>query len=57
MGVEMVLPVVLVISIFSLGVAGLLAMQVLAADTGKPEMRAISGWRRASLMRRQWPDT
>src|SRR5713101_2220438 len=42
MGVEMVLPVVLVISIFSLGVAGLLAMQVLAADTGKPEMRAIS---------------
>ncbi|HEU4402847.1 MAG TPA: sodium-translocating pyrophosphatase [Candidatus Polarisedimenticolia bacterium] len=42
MGVGMVLPVVLVISLFSLAVAALLARQVLAADTGKPEMRAIS---------------
>jgi K(+)-stimulated pyrophosphate-energized sodium pump len=42
MGVGMVLPVVLVISLFSLAVAGLLARQVLSADTGTPEMRRIS---------------
>ncbi len=42
MGIEMVLPVVLMISVVSLAVAGLLARQVLAADTGKAEMRAIS---------------
>jgi len=42
MDVQIVLPVVLVISIVSLFVAGFLAKQVLAADTGKPEMRTIS---------------
>jgi len=42
MPVETVLPLVLGISILSLGVAFLLARQVLAADTGKAEMRAIS---------------
>src|SRR5712692_7160596 len=42
MGVEMVLPLVLAISVLSLAVAGILARQVLAADTGKPEMREIS---------------
>ena len=42
MPVESVLPLVLGISVLSLGVAWLLARQVLAADTGKPEMRAIS---------------
>jgi len=42
MGVDAVLPVVLIISIFSLVVAGALARQVLAADAGKPEMRDIS---------------
>ena len=42
MPVESVLPLVLGISVLSLVVAWLLARQVLAADTGKPEMRAIS---------------
>jgi K(+)-stimulated pyrophosphate-energized sodium pump len=42
MQVESVLPLVLGISVLSLGVAVFLARQVLAADTGKPEMRAIS---------------
>src|SRR6266850_3129310 len=42
MGIEMVLPLVLAISVFSLLVAGFLARQVLAADTGTAEMRAIS---------------
>ncbi len=42
MGIGMVLPVVLGISILSLVVAGFLARHVLAKDTGKPEMRAIS---------------
>jgi K(+)-stimulated pyrophosphate-energized sodium pump len=42
MGIEMVLPVVLLISLLSLVVAGFLARQVLSADTGKAEMRAIS---------------
>jgi K(+)-stimulated pyrophosphate-energized sodium pump len=42
MQVEAVLPLVLGISVLSLGVAVLLARQVLAADTGKPEMRSIS---------------
>ena len=42
MQVETVLPLVIGISLFSLGVAFLLARQVLAADTGKPEMREIS---------------
>src|SRR5207245_3805230 len=42
MGVDAVLPVVLIISIFSLVVAGALARQVLSADAGKPEMRGIS---------------
>jgi K(+)-stimulated pyrophosphate-energized sodium pump len=42
MGIGMVLPVVLGISILSLVVAGLLARHVLAADTGTPGMRAIS---------------
>ncbi len=42
MPIEAVLPLVLGISILSLVVAGLLARQVLAADTGKPEMRRIS---------------
>jgi len=42
MQVELVLPLVIGISIASLGVAFILARQVLAADTGKPEMRAIS---------------
>ena len=37
-----VLPLVLGISVLSLVVAGLLARHVLAADTGKPEMRKIS---------------
>src|SRR5262249_60687503 len=42
MSVENVLPIVLGISVLSLIVAVLLARQVLAADTGKPEMRSIS---------------
>jgi K(+)-stimulated pyrophosphate-energized sodium pump len=42
MSVETVLLVVLAISVLSLVVAALLARQVLSADTGKPEMRAIS---------------
>src|SRR5207245_10643589 len=42
MGVEMVLPLVLASGGLSLAVAGILARQVLAADTGKPEMREIS---------------
>jgi len=42
MEVEIVLPLVIGISLLSLGVAFLLARQVLAADTGKPEMREIS---------------
>jgi len=42
MDVENVLPIVLGISVLSLVVAALLARHVLAADTGKPEMRTIS---------------
>ena len=42
MGVEAVLGVVLGISVLSLGVAWILARQVLAADTGKPEMQEIA---------------
>jgi K(+)-stimulated pyrophosphate-energized sodium pump len=42
MPIETVLPLVLGISILSLAVAFVLARQVLAADTGTPEMRAIS---------------
>jgi K(+)-stimulated pyrophosphate-energized sodium pump len=42
MPVESVLPLVIGISLLALGVAWLLAREVLAADTGKPEMRAIS---------------
>ena len=42
MPVESVLPLVIAISLVSLGVAWLLAREVLAADTGKPEMRTIS---------------
>src|SRR5881628_2465828 len=42
MDVGTVLPLVLAISVLSLIVAGFLARHVLAADTGKPEMRAIS---------------
>jgi K(+)-stimulated pyrophosphate-energized sodium pump len=42
MQVESVLPLVLGISVLSLAVAVFLARQVLSADTGKPEMRAIS---------------
>jgi K(+)-stimulated pyrophosphate-energized sodium pump len=42
MGVEAVLGVVLGISVLSLGVAWMLARQVLAADTGKPEMQEIA---------------
>jgi len=42
MPVESVLPLVIAISLASLGVAWLLAREVLGADTGKPEMRAIS---------------
>ena len=42
MDVAVVLPLVLGISVLSLIVAGFLARQVLSADTGKPEMRAIS---------------
>jgi K(+)-stimulated pyrophosphate-energized sodium pump len=42
MGVEAVLGIVLGISVLSLGVAWVLAKQVLAADTGKPEMQEIS---------------
>src|SRR5438874_8544051 len=42
MGVEAVLGVVLAISLLSLAVAFFLARQVLAADTGKPEMEAIA---------------
>jgi K(+)-stimulated pyrophosphate-energized sodium pump len=42
MGDATVLQLVLGISILSLAVAALLARHVLAADTGKPEMRAIS---------------
>src|SRR5262245_37080857 len=39
---SVVLAIVLVISLFSLVIAWLLARHVLAADTGKPEMREIS---------------
>ena len=42
MGIDSVLPLVLGISVLSLIVAAGLARQVLRADTGKPEMRAIS---------------
>jgi K(+)-stimulated pyrophosphate-energized sodium pump len=42
MSVDSVLPLVLGISVVSLAVAFVLARQVLGADTGKPEMRAIS---------------
>jgi K(+)-stimulated pyrophosphate-energized sodium pump len=42
MDVEAVLAVVLVISLLSLAVAFFLARQVLAADTGKPEMAEIA---------------
>src|SRR5215472_10172365 len=42
MEVESVLPLVLGISVIALAVAVFLARQVLAADTGKAEMRAIS---------------
>jgi K(+)-stimulated pyrophosphate-energized sodium pump len=42
MQVESVLPLVIGISLLSLAVALFLARQVLAADTGKPEMREIS---------------
>src|SRR5881396_455064 len=42
MDINVVLPLVLGISVLSLGVAGWLARHVLAADTGKPEMRKIS---------------
>src|SRR5436309_10572031 len=42
MDVGTVLPLVLTISVLSLIVAGFLARHVLSADTGKPEMRAIS---------------
>src|SRR5262245_62486032 len=42
MGVEAVLAVVLAISLLSLAVAFFLARQVLAADTGKPEMQSIA---------------
>jgi K(+)-stimulated pyrophosphate-energized sodium pump len=42
MSVDSVLPLVMGISVASLVVAFFLARQVLAADTGKPEMRAIS---------------
>ena len=42
MPVHVVLPLVLGISVLSLGVAFVLARQVLSADTGTPEMRSIS---------------
>jgi len=42
MGMEMVLPSVLSISVIALLVAAFLARQVLRADTGKPEMQKIS---------------
>jgi len=42
MSVDSVLPLVLGISLLSLAVAFILARQVLGADMGKPEMRAIS---------------
>src|SRR5512136_2715360 len=42
MDVNTVLPIVLAISVLSLAVAAFLARQVLAADTGKPEMKVIS---------------
>jgi len=42
MDVGTVLPLVMGISVLALVVAALLAKQVLAADTGKPEMRKIS---------------
>jgi K(+)-stimulated pyrophosphate-energized sodium pump len=42
MGVEAVLMVVLGISVLALTVAGVLARQVLSADTGKPEMQEIA---------------
>ncbi|HXK08507.1 MAG TPA: sodium/proton-translocating pyrophosphatase, partial [Vicinamibacteria bacterium] len=42
MPIDTVLPLVIGISLLSLGVAWVLARQVLAADTGKPEMRRIS---------------
>ncbi len=42
MTIDAVLPLVLGISLFSLAVAAYLARHVLSADTGKPEMRAIS---------------
>src|SRR2546428_8846556 len=41
MDVDTVLPLVLTIGVLSLVVAGFLARHVLAADTGKPEMRAV----------------
>jgi len=40
--INLVLPIVLLISLLSLVVAGLLARHVLAAETGKPEMMEIS---------------
>src|SRR5881409_2543697 len=42
MDVGIVLPLVLLISVLSLVVAAFLAIHVLSADTGKPEMRLIS---------------
>jgi K(+)-stimulated pyrophosphate-energized sodium pump len=42
MSVESVLPIVIGISLLALGVAFWLAREVLGADTGKPEMKAIS---------------
>ncbi|MGH7751513.1 MAG: sodium/proton-translocating pyrophosphatase, partial [Gemmatimonadales bacterium] len=42
MNIDLVLPLVLGISVLALTVAGFLARHVLAADTGKPEMRRIS---------------
>ena len=42
MDVGIVLPLVLGISVLSLGVAALLARHVLSADTGQAEMRRIS---------------
>ncbi|MGD9764963.1 MAG: sodium-translocating pyrophosphatase [Candidatus Binatia bacterium] len=40
--IQLVLPIVIIISVLSLVVAGLLARQVLSASTGKPEMVRIS---------------
>jgi K(+)-stimulated pyrophosphate-energized sodium pump len=42
MDIDIVLPLVIGISVLALAVAGFLARHVLAADTGKPEMRRIS---------------